>query len=96
MDDKDEFNKLMKSYFDDTTKQLVQGFELMASQLRGKLAGGGSSSFHNGETHKTINFKYFYDWLYEFRYNNSNVNSLRDNKQSTSLEEHEMRKNQGL
>ena len=28
---KDEFNKLIKSYFDDTTKQLMQGFELMAS-----------------------------------------------------------------
>ena len=29
-----------------------------------------------------------------FRKNNSNVNSLRDNQQSTSLEEHAKRKNQ--
>ena len=39
-----EFNKLINSYFDDTTKQLMEGFELMASQLRGKLAAGGSRS----------------------------------------------------
>ena len=51
-----EFKKLIKSYFDDTTKQLMQGFELMASQLRGKLAAGGSSSSHHGKTHKTILF----------------------------------------
>ena len=57
MDDKDEFNKLIKSYFDDTTKQLMQGFKLMASQLRGKLVGGDSRSFHHGERHKTIPFE---------------------------------------
>ena len=45
MDYIDEFNKFLKSYFDDKTKQLMQGFELMASQLRGKLAAGGSKSF---------------------------------------------------
>ena len=48
MDDRDECKKLINSYFDDTTKQLMQGFELMAIQLRGKLATRGSSSFHNG------------------------------------------------
>ena len=37
MDDRYEFKKLINSYFDDTTKQLMQGFELMASQLRGKF-----------------------------------------------------------
>ena len=37
MDDIYEFNKLINSYFDDTTKQLMQGFELMAIQLKGKL-----------------------------------------------------------
>ena len=72
----------------------MKGFELMASQLRGKLAEGGSRSFHHVETNNTINFEYFYDWLNEFWKNNSNVNSLKDNQQSTSLEEHEMRKNQ--
>ena len=40
MYDRYEFNKLMKSYFDDTTKQIMQGFELVASQLRGKLVAG--------------------------------------------------------
>ena len=66
----------------------------MASQLRGKLAAGGSRIFHHGEKHKTIHFEEFYDWFNSFRKNNSNVNSLRDNQLSTSLEEHEMRKNQ--
>ena len=51
---RDEFNKLMKSYFDDMTKQVMQGFELVASQLRGKLVVGGSSSSHHGKTHKAI------------------------------------------
>ena len=57
MDDRDEFNIFLKSYFDDTTKQLMQGFELVASQLRGKMAARGSSNFHHGETHKTIPFE---------------------------------------
>ena len=63
MDDRDELNKLIKSYCDDTTKQVMQVFELMASQLRGKLPARGSISFHHGETHKDINIEYFYDWL---------------------------------
>ena len=63
------------------TQHLMKGLELMASQLRGKLTEGGSRSFHHGETHNTIHFEYFYDWLNEFRKNNSNVNSLRNNKQ---------------
>ena len=79
MDDRGEFNKWIELYFDDKAKQLMQGFKLMASQLRGKLAAGGSRSFHHGETHKTIHFEYFYDWLNEFMNNNSNVISLRDN-----------------
>ena len=48
---------------DDTTKQLMQGFELMASQLRGKMAVRGNISLHHGETHNTIHFEYFYDFL---------------------------------
>ena len=56
MNDRYEFNKFLKSYFDDTTKQLMQGFELVASQLRGKLATGGGISSHHGETHKTVIF----------------------------------------
>ena len=52
----------------------MKGFELMASQLRGKLEEGGSRSFQSGETHNTIHFEDFYDWLNEFRKNNSNVN----------------------
>ena len=56
MDDNNEFKNLMNSYFDDTTKQVMQGFKLVASQLRGKLAAGGSSSSHHGETHNAIIF----------------------------------------
>ena len=56
MDDRDEFNKLINSYFYDTTKQLMQEFELVAIQLRGKMDARGNRSFHNGETHKTIIF----------------------------------------
>ena len=57
MDDRYKFSKFIKSFFDDKTKQLMQGFELMASQLRGKLAAGGSSCFHHGEKNKTIPFE---------------------------------------
>ena len=64
----------------------------MASQLRGKLAARGNRSLHHGETHNTISFEYFDEWLNGHRNNNANVNSLRDNQQSTILEEHEMRK----
>ena len=89
--DGEEHIKFMKPLFDDITKnmthQLMKGFELMASQLRGKLEEGGSRSFHHGETHNTIHFEKFYDWLNEFRKNNSNVNSLRNNQQCTSMEE---------
>ena len=56
MYDRYEYNKLINSYFYDTTKQLMQGFRLMVSQLRGKLEAGGSSSFNNGEIHKKIIF----------------------------------------
>ena len=52
-----ELKILINSYVDDTTKQLMQGFKLMASQLRGNLAGGGSISFHHGETHNKIHFE---------------------------------------
>ena len=66
----------------------------MATQLRGKLeAGGSSSGSQHGDKNNTINFEYFYDWLNAFMNKNANVNSLRDNQQSPSLEEHEMRKN---
>ena len=41
----------------------MQGFELMASQLRGKLAEGGSRGFYHEETKNTIHFEYFYDWF---------------------------------
>ena len=57
MDGRDEFKKLINSYFDDTTKQLMQGFKLMASQLRGKMVVGGGISSHNGEKHKPIYFE---------------------------------------
>ena len=59
--DGEEHIKIMKHLFDDITKnmtqQLMKGFELMASQLRGKLTVGGSKHFLHGETHKTINFQ---------------------------------------
>ena len=87
MDYRYEFKIWLKSYFYYKTKQLMQGFELMARQLRGKLAKGGSSSSHHGETHKNNSFEYFHVWVYEFRNNNSYVNSLRNNQQSTSIEE---------
>ena len=65
--DGDEHIKLMKPLFYDITKnmthKIMQGFELMASQLRGKLVEGGSRSFRHGETHNTINFEKFDDWL---------------------------------
>ena len=72
-----EFNKFLNSYFHDTTKQLMEEFELVASQLRGKLAAGGSRSLHRGETHNTITFEYFYYFFNGYRHNNENVNSLR-------------------
>ena len=77
----------MKSYFDDTTKQVMQGFELVASQLRVKLAAGGSSSSHCVETHKTIIFEDFDAWVYGFNHNNPYVNSLSKNQQSISMKE---------
>ena len=42
---------------------------------------------------KSFLLKTFYDWVNVFRHKNANFNSLRDNQQSISLEEHEMRKN---
>ena len=44
-------------------------------------------SFYHRETHKTINFEYFYDCLNGFRNNNADANSLRNNQQSKSIEE---------
>ena len=61
IDYRDEFMKPMKSYFDDMTKHVMQWFELVAIQLRGKLTTRGSNSFHHGETHKTIIFNEFND-----------------------------------
>ena len=52
----------------------------MDNKLRGKLAVGGSRHFHHGETHNTINFEDFDDWLNGYRHNNENVNSVRDNQ----------------
>ena len=86
-----EFNKCLKSCCDDTTKQIMQVFELMASQLRGKPTARGNKSLHHGETHNTINFEDFYECLNVYRNNNANLNSLRDKQEFTSLEEHEMR-----
>ena len=57
MDDIYEFNKWLKSYCDDTTNQIMQVFELMASQLRGNMAARGNRSFHHGYTHNTIHFE---------------------------------------
>ena len=56
MDDRYELKKLIKSYCDYTTKQVIQVFELMAKKLRGKMEARGSISFHHGEAHNTINF----------------------------------------
>ena len=89
--DGEENIRIMKILFDDITKNMTEhfmkGFKLMASQLRGKLAEGGSRSFYHGETHNTIHFENFDDWLNVYRHNNSNVNSLRNDHQSTSREE---------
>ena len=87
MDYRYEFKKLINSYFDDTTKQLMQEFELVASQLRGKMEARDKRSFHHGETHNTIHFEYFYHFLNGFRKNKVDLNSLRNNQQSISMEE---------
>ena len=66
MDDKrdnEDLKKFIKEALEGMTKQLMQGFELVPKQLMGKLAAGGSRSFHHGETHNTIHFEYFYYWL---------------------------------
>ena len=47
-----------------------------------------------GESHKTTPFGYFFEWVFGYRPNSVDVNSLRNNQQSTSLEEHERIKNQ--
>ena len=47
-----------------------------------------------GETHNTIIFEEFVDWVFQYRPNIADVNSLRKNKPSTSLEERERSKNQ--
>ena len=67
---RDEFNKWLKSYGDDTTKQIMQVFELMASQLRGKVEARGNRSLHHGETHNTTNFEEFNYWMNGYRNNN--------------------------
>ena len=69
------------------TKQLMKGFELMASQLMGNMARGVSSSFHHRETHKSIIYEDTYGWFYGFRHNNLYLNSLRNSQQSMSMEE---------
>ena len=46
-----------------------------------------------GDIHERYSFQEYLA-KYGFRNKKENVNSLRDNKQSTNLEEHEMRKNQ--
>ena len=49
MDQTEEFKKLMKSYFDDTTKNTMKGLELMSIQLGGKMAAWGINSSHHEE-----------------------------------------------
>ena len=46
-----------------------------------------------GESHKTTPFEDFVEWVFGYRPNSADVNSLRNNQQSTSLEEHERSKN---
>ena len=45
-----------------------------------------------GEAYKSYPFEGFVEWVFGYRPNSANVNSLRNNQQSTSLEEHEIRK----
>ena len=58
--DGEEHIKIITPIFYDITKNMTQHlmkiFELMASQLKGKLAEGGSRSFHHGATHNTLEF----------------------------------------
>ena len=79
--DGEENIKIIKTLFDEITKNmthhLMKGFKFMDIQHMDKLAEGGSRSFHHGETHNTIHFECCYDWLNEFRKNNSNLNSLK-------------------
>ena len=41
-----------------------------------------------GESHKTTLFEDIAEWVFGYRPNSADVNSLRNNQQSTSLEEH--------
>ena len=49
IDGKEEFNTFMKSYFDDMTNNIMQGFKLFSIQLGGKMAIGSSNSSHHEE-----------------------------------------------
>ena len=63
----------------ETYKTLPQQYQAYISLMR--------------ETHKTIIFEDFVYWVFGYRPNSSDVNSLRNKQQSTSLEEHERSKN---
>ena len=59
MDDKrdnEDLKEFIKAAIEGMTKQSMQGFEMIASQLMGKLDAWGSRSFHHGDTNNTINF----------------------------------------
>ena len=47
-----------------------------------------------GASHKTTSFEDFVEWVFVYRPNSADVNSLSNNQHSTSLEEHERSKNQ--
>ena len=47
MDENEEFKKLMNSYFYNMNNNIINFFELISSQLGGKLAARGSSSSHH-------------------------------------------------
>ena len=59
--DGEEHIKIIKNLFYEISKNMTQhlmkGFKLMDIQHMGKLAKGGSRSFHYGETDNTIHFE---------------------------------------
>ena len=46
-----------------------------------------------GEAYKSYPFEDFVEWVFVYRPNSADVNSLSNNQHSTSLEEHERSKN---
>ena len=51
-----DLKKFIKVSLEGMTKQLLQGFEVMATQLRGKMEAASSRSSHHGKKNNIIRF----------------------------------------